>query len=253
MDCVAPDGTAVVAYWAQLAWGLLRLRYAATLVRRNDVVREATTLFPAREPRLEPAGIAWSCGRLRLRGNWVILGKPLQRTLLTSDRGDVEWDCHGPKAQARVVFADGVTVEGLGYVEHLRMTLRPWHLPIRELRWGRFLSDGAGVVWIEWRGERPLSLLAVNGTPTDGVRVADTGVAWSGGRVELETGSVLREGSLGATALARVPLLKFLAPRAVRDVHEHKRLSRGRLLGENGLIGTGWAIHEVVRFGGHGG
>ena len=44
MDCVAPDGTAVLAYWARLTWGLLRLRYAAVLFRQDNTVRETATL-----------------------------------------------------------------------------------------------------------------------------------------------------------------------------------------------------------------
>jgi hypothetical protein len=253
LDCVAADGTAVVAYWARLSWGVVRLRYAATLVRRGGAVAEAATLRPGREPRPEPGGIAWRCGPLGTAGHWQALGPPVCRSLLTSDAGNVEWLCLLPRARGRVVLADGVSVEGLGYGERLDLTLRPWQLPIRELRWGRFLSDGAAVVWIAWQGPRPLALLLVNGSDVDGAEVGDAGVAWRTGRLDLEPGSVLREGALGTTALARVPLLTVLAPRAVREMHESKRLRRGRLVGCDGRVETGWAIDEVVRFAGDGG
>ncbi len=249
-DCVAADGTAVVAYWARLSWGVLRLRYAATLARRDGAVSEAATLRAGPEPRPEPGGIAWRCGRLGIEGHWQALGPPVRRTLLASGEGSVEWSCLLPRARGRVTLPDGAAVEGLGYVERLDLTLRPWRLPIRELRWGRFLSDGAGVVWIEWRGPRPLTLLSVNGSDADGAEVGDNAVAWRAGRLELEPGSVLREGALGTTALARVPLVPLLAPRAVREMHECKRLRRGRLVGGDGSVETGWAIDEVVRFGG---
>jgi hypothetical protein len=169
--------------------------------------------------------------------------------LLASKDGSVEWHCLLPRARGRVVLADGVAVEGLGYVERLGLTLPPWKLPIRELRWGRFLSESEGVVWIDWRGPRPLTLLTVNGAEVDAARVGDEAVTWSAGRLELEAGSALREGSLGRNVLARVPVLSFLAPRAVRETHERKRLRRGTLV-SGGRDETGWVIDEVVRFGG---
>jgi hypothetical protein len=147
------------------------------------------------------------------------------------------------------VLADGTAVEGLGYVERLDMTLPPWRLPIRELRWGRFLADGVGVVWIEWRGSRPLALVVVDGSVVDGAEVGDDAVAWRAGRLELEPGAVLREGTLATTALARVAPVRWLAPRAVRELHESKRLRRGRMVGGDGPVATGWAIDELVRFG----
>jgi hypothetical protein len=172
--------------------------------------------------------------------------------LLTSNEGSIEWDCLMPRARAQIILRQEGAVEGFGYVERLDLTLRPWQLPIRELRWGRFLSDQTGVVWIEWRGPRPLVLLSVNGSEMDRAKVEDTVVKWGGSRLELAPGSVLREGPLGRYALARVPLLTLLAPRAIREIHESKQLRRGVLVGENGSSETGWVIDEVVRFGGPG-
>jgi len=253
MDCVAPDGTAVVAYCARLVWGVVRLRYASALVCRNGVVCETATLWPGRVPGPEFGGIAWRCRPLKIEGLWQALDQPVRQTLLASREGNVDWHCLLPKARGRILLADGVVIEGLGYVERLDLTLRPWELPIRELRWGRFLSDGAGVVWIEWRGARPLAVLAFNGLLINGGKVSDGCVAWGQGRLELEPGTVLRDGVLGATALAAVPLVRFLAPRSVRMIHETKRLRRGRLLHSDGRVETGWAIDELVRFGGGGG
>src|SRR5438445_495978 len=99
MDCVASDGTAVVAYWARLAWGLVRLRYAATLVRRNGTVDEAETLCAGREPESTGDGIAWRCSRLRIEGHWQALDQPVRRTLLTCDKGSLDWHCLLPRAR----------------------------------------------------------------------------------------------------------------------------------------------------------
>ena len=50
-------------------------------------------------------------------------------------------------------LCDGVVLRGLGYAEHLSMTIPPWRLPIDTLRWGRFLSPERSVVWIDWQKE----------------------------------------------------------------------------------------------------
>lgn len=249
MDCVAPDGTAVVAYWARLTWGVLRLRYGATMAHRNGCVRELATLWPSKEPYWETGRLAWRCARLDIKAQWDAIDAPLRRTLLASHSGNVDWICVAPRARARVSLADSVALEGLGYVERLDMTLPPWRLPIRELRWGRFLSERASVVWIEWRGLQPLALLAVNGVDQCAVNVSDARVAWRGGCLELDTGSVLRDGTLGTTVLGRFPLLRLFVPPAVREMQEYKRLRRARLIG-NGQVESGWALDEVVRFGG---
>jgi hypothetical protein len=78
MDCVAPDGTALVAYWARLAWGMVRLRYGAALVRRNGKVVEAATLCPGRGPKPQLAGISWRCGSLGIAGHWHALDPPFR-------------------------------------------------------------------------------------------------------------------------------------------------------------------------------
>jgi hypothetical protein len=249
MDCIAADGAVVVAYWARLTWGLLRLNYAATLVQRaGSTVIEAMTMWPGAEPRLASGSLAWQCNRLGVEGHWQALDPPLCRTLLAAADGKIDWHCHLPRARARVTLADGAALEGLGYVEQLDMTLRPWQLPIRELRWGRFLSEGASSVWIAWRGAQPLAMLSVNGTHPDAAEVSDAGVSWRGGRIELQTGAVLRAGTLGATALAH-PVLGLIVPRVVRDIHQCKRVRRGKLIGA-GRDEEGWVLDEVVRFGG---
>jgi len=170
--------------------------------------------------------------------------------LLAATPGSIDWDCLVPRARAWLALADGTKVEGLGYVERLDMTIRPWHLPIRELRWGRFLSDNASAVWIEWRGAQPLVLLYINGSEIDRVTVGDHGIAWPGGRLELEQDLVLRDGQLGSTVLVNVPLATILTPRVVLETRESKRLCRGKLVDGSGRVDQGWAIDEVVHFGG---
>ena len=112
------------------------------------------------------------------------------------------------------------------------MTVPPWRLPIEELRWGRFLSETGGVVWIEWSGEKSASLRWHNGVRSEGAL-----------EVEFRDREVLREGKLVETALRVIPNVHKLFPARILGLRESKWRSRA-VLGP----AAGWAIHEVVRW-----
>jgi hypothetical protein len=128
------------------------------------------------------------------------------------------------------------------------MTVAPWRLPIRELRWGRFLTASDALVWIRWRGARPLLLLDHNGRRLSAGEVGDGGVRAAGCSLGFGATRVLRDGPLGATVLRGVPGLRRRLPAAILGARETKWCSRGELAAPGSPPRAGWAIHEVVRF-----
>ena len=62
-----------------------------------------------------------------------------------------------PAAEVSVSLRGFAPLRGTGYAERILITIPPWRLPIRELRWGRWIGEAASrsVVWIDWRGESP--------------------------------------------------------------------------------------------------
>lgn len=149
-----------------------------------------------------------------------------------------------PRAMCRVSLRDEV-FDGMGYAELLEMTVAPWKLPIRELRWGRWLSENSSVTWIDWQGAFPLSLVLEDGIPSEGC-VADDGVKMGDRCLRLTTDRVIRSGTLGATVLGSLGGIGDALPPALARTHEQKWLSRGSL--EPQRL-QGWAIHERVVFG----
>jgi hypothetical protein len=251
MDCVADDGTAFVGYHARLRWRRLTIHYASILEHRDGATRSATSLRRGAAPTVGDGSVGWSCDRLGVEARWTGTAPAVRRTLLRSERGAIEWHCVHPHARAEVSIR-GERMSGLGYVEHLSMTLPPWRVPIDELRWGRFLSDEGSLVWIDWRGPSPLTLVFRDGVSVGGATVADTHVALEGGAATLafDDRHVLREGALVTTALAEVPGVRSLFPVRSLQTFERKWRSRGELTGRPGAREIGWAIHEVVRFAG---
>lgn len=250
LDCVSQDGEAFIAYWAWLGWQGFGLAYAGLLHRATDGRVEMTsTLWPGKGPRVEGGRIVWSRGGLKLRGEWRPRTVPYGAKLWSGDDGrGVEWDCIAGAAEARIE-SGGRVIQGLGYAEKLVLTVVPWKLPIRELRWGRWIGERRSLVWIEWRGEHPLTLVLLDGCAVQGV-VEDDGVRVEGGpRLEIRDSNVIRSGELGATVLGSIPVLRSAVPDVIMNTHECKWIGRGVLTGAAGETEEGWAIHEVVRFG----
>ena len=221
LDCVSAEGEAFLAYCAELRWRALRLHYASLL-------GHSSSLRQAPEPVWRDGVLEWDAPDLGVSGRWEALDPPIEATLLD---GDCQWQCLAPRARVDLRVGDR-SVRGLGYAEHLTMTVAPWNLEIDELRWGRFLSETDGLVWIELRGPKPANLRWHNGVPC-------------GEEVELALRDpvVLRDGALAETALAIVPNLLKMFPSRILGLCETKWRSRAALGGTEG-----WAIHEIVKW-----
>jgi len=249
-DCVSDEGVTFVGYWARLRWGLLAIPYAATLFKPlDDGPRERYSLRGCTAPSVQDDGLRWDCGRLGVRATWTAAGVPaVQRVLLDTPDGSVTWRCHFPRAQARIDLTGTGQVSGLGYAEHITLSVKPWRLPFEQLLWGRFLSAEDAVTWIEWRGGEPRQWVFHNGDELRGATIGTERVELPGDRgvVELRDAVVLREGRLVTTALSAIPGAPLWLPAGIRNARESKWLAHGTLTTST-RSSSGWAVHEAVR------
>jgi hypothetical protein len=156
-----------------------------------------------------------------------------------------------PGARASILLEDGKQVTGPGYAERVSMTIPPWKVPIEELRWGRFLGADRSVIWIDWRGPRPLTLVFADGAEVAGASVTDSGVDLAGGgRMGLRNPRTIREGPVVPATLSAWRPFSALVPAGFARARELKSLSQGILSEPSGREVEGWAIHEVVRLRG---
>jgi hypothetical protein len=252
LDCVGDGGDVFIAYAAEVRWRALSIRYTSTLIQRaGSATQIAATLRSAPPPALDGDTLAWSAPALDVSGRWTALAPERSDTVLATEEGAVTWRCLMPKARAEIAFGarSSPPIRGLGYAEHLSLTLPPWQMPIDELRWGRFLSDDAALVWIDWRGPHTHRLVLLDGVATGPARFDDGGITLGDGaaRLSFTAPRVLREGALGKTALAILPAVETILPVRILATEERKWVARGAL--ERGGTRTeGWVIHEVVRW-----
>lgn len=251
LDCVAPNGDTFIGYHAAMKWKALAFNYSASITnlkKQGPESRRSLKKIPP--PQVDEAAIYWDSPSLNVKGKWTRGAKPFCQTLFESPEGLVSWECVMPQGEGEIVLDDANPIRGNGYIEHLTLTIKPWLLPIEELRWGRFHSPESTVVWIEWREPAPRQFVYLDGVLQRDSSVTDTLVTVDNGNLSLilEDKAVLRKGALVSTALSSIPGLNEIVPNNLMNAFETKWRSRGVLNNRDCAPGKGWAIHETIKF-----
>jgi hypothetical protein len=245
MDCVTDAGDAAILYCAELKWRGMHLTYSSVLTVSEGLVETKTSMAGYRLSTSD-GNIVVEFPRLEVSGSWKADAVPYQRTVFENAAGAVEWKCLQPRSLVKLRAGER-ELTGLGYAECLTLTVPPWQLPMRQLRWGRFVSPEESLAWVDWQGEYCTSFAVHNGRAWETLSVSDYEVAIPGASLRMEESFPLRAGRLGATVIPGAPTLGKLLPRSLRDTEERKWRSRGRLDSQNGSS-HGWVIHEVVHW-----
>ena len=251
MDCIDSNGNTFIGYAALLNWKKLTLKYSSQLIYTSqDGVIEKSSLRKTEFPFYHNKTLNWRLKYTNTKASWVSCNNEINEQLLNSEKGDVEWSCTQPKAEAEISSLKNTLFKGLGYTEHLKLTIKPWELPIDELRWGRFLSKSHTVVWINWLGPKPINLCYVNGVLIKDIKVSDFELKSESEGLELVLNNsvTLRKGSLISTVLSRFTWLRKVFPEKILVTFECKWRSAGILKMNNLETCPGWAIHEVVKW-----
>ena len=242
LDCVTDLGDATIAYTGTVHWGPIRLHYSSLLESTAGLVRTTHSLRRQAGPMIDRDSLRWRSGALKIAGEWRADSAELHETIFASNAGSIEWHCLMPRAQAQLHNR-----LGFGYAERLSMTIAPWKLPIRTLRWGRFTSASDWIVWIDWLGEFTRRIVYRNGQIASTSLLQDGQIEFPDGAcLTIDRSLVLRQGPLGATALSVIPGVRDTFPARLLRVNECKWRSRGRFARPGLSAVDGWAIHERV-------
>jgi hypothetical protein len=242
LDCVTDLGDAVIAYTGNLHWGTVRLHYSSILEATGERIVERHSVRRQVQPEAEDSFISWRSKALAVDGVWERVSPAVRETVYSSEQGRIDWNCLIPLARARLCERSG-----LGYVEHLTMTIAPWKLPIHTLRWGRFTSPSDWMTWIDWQGEFARRTVYINGDTLLCSKIEDDQLEGEDEtRLVMDCSLVLRNGPLGTTALSAVPGIGRMFPLRLLRITECKWRSRARLQRKGKPPVEGWAIHETV-------
>jgi hypothetical protein len=242
LDSVTGAGDVSIAYTGSVRWGLIHLHYSSLLETTAGCVTTRSSLREQAEPMLQGDSLRWQSSALDFDGRWQADSVALRETVYSGVDGAIEWDCLMP--QARTSLQDRC---GLGYAEHLTMTVPPWKMAIQTLRWGRFTSESDWIVWIDWQGDFSRRIVYRNGKDDPPRVLEDDKIKFSDGcRLLMDRSLTIREGPLGTTALSAIPGIRKTFPTRLLEIDECKWRSRARLEKPGSPAVEGWAIHERV-------
>ena len=251
LDCVDDEGRTAIAYWSSLAWRGLSITWHSLEIHEDGhepLLR--TSLEQTAAPQVG-TDIEWQAPALGAAVTCRPVAPPFAEVLLEpADRG-VSWRCESAVGDAVIACADRLPVSGRGYAERLTLTMPPWEVPIKELRWGRWMSavSPRSVVWIDWRGPHPLTRVWLDGRPTVTADISETGVSFGGARLGFDRSTVLHTRSLGDTLGRLKGVLAPLMPSSWMALEDTKWRSEGSLQEEPGrATERGWVVHEKVLF-----
>lgn len=245
MDCVTDEGDAVILYCADLRWGGIHASYSSILAVKEGV-SESHSSMGGFSLSSSDGKISVEVPRLGVTGCWEAAAEPFQKTVFENASGAVVWNCLQPRSSVRLRVGEP-ELTALGYAECLTVTLPPWQLPMRQLRWGRFVSAEDSLAWIDWQGPYSIRFAVHNGRECETLSVTDSEIAMRDATLVMDESCSLRAGRLGSTIIPGVPALGRLLPRSLFNIEEQKWRSRGVLKAQD-HSSQGWVIHEVVHW-----
>jgi len=249
-DCVAPNGRVVIGYWASLAWRHLSFTWqTVVLYETGRSPTRRSSLVRAPPPSVGCDTITWRAPALGCVIDVESRQRPIEERLLDDGTGIVDWRAEAPAAFVSVELRGFVPVQGSGYAERILITVPPWRLPIRELRWGRWLdaASSRSVVWIDWRGEYPRTWVFVDGNMAPSAVVTDEGVCAGNVKVVVGERRTLEAPAFSQIAAA-IPSLQAVVPKSLLALRQTRWCSNSTLQEGNDAALSGRAIHEVVEF-----
>ncbi len=248
-DCVAENGRVAIGDWASLAWRGLEVTWQSLALHSLDQPpANRSSLVPAPPPQVAAGEIRWGAPALGSAIEVEPRQAPIESRLIDDGTGVVEWRSEAPAARVSVEIDGAQRLEGAGCAERIRITVPPWRLPIRELRWGRWLDPAASrsVVWIDWRGGAMRTWAFVDGTRVPAV-VSDRSVCSPGMSLMLGERRTLQSQAL-SEVVATIPPLQAAMPKSLLALRQTRWLTQGTLRVGNEAALAGSAIHEVVVF-----
>lgn len=171
----------------------------------------------------------------------------IKKTLFKDrDNNELIWNCHHPRAMAEITY-NGNIFKGYGYAETLFCKIKPWNLPIDELKWGRFLSDSFTVIWIKWIGKHPINKIFINGIEYNDAIFENDIIVFGDGLYQLKFSDrrIIRKGKLSGLFL-KMTLLKMFLNRRILNTIEIKLKARTTLSINSVFLSNGWSLFEVV-------
>lgn len=254
LDFIGEGGEVMVFYAAMLSWHGWSASYCSWLKYDPKSGADLKSGFRKVEfPVLNEDMITWSDLKFCVSGTWESLAEMIQTRIFDSKDGYLDWNCFQPASKVKLRIKDEL-LEGTGYAEQLISTVPPWKVPMDELRWGHFGSEGSTLVWIQLKEKEIRQLLWLNGEPVGNCIIDDDHISMpeKDTILKLDRGIILESekkiNSVAGKIVRFIPGFNKIMPVSFLMADETKWFSRGQLQSNGKILANGFSVHEFVNF-----
>ncbi len=254
MDFVGQDGQVMIFYAAKLSYYGITVPYTSSLLYDLEgKISHKSRFKNIHMPVASENIIRWSDPAFDRKCTWRSGGLRLQQRLFESPKGSLQWICDQPLSNVLITAGDK-EFNGRGYVEHLILTLPPWNIPMKELRWGHFISKNDYLVWIQIKGESDANWVWYNGMQVKNCDIGNEALLAHDGSFELtmkdqivlESGTQIH--SVVNKILKYIPKFTSWMPAHFLNAENHMWKSSALLRKKDEDSVKGCVIHEWVNF-----
>lgn len=249
LDCIDDEGNCFIIYWAKLEFFSLAIYYSGMIFSDSDGETIEKSMFKKVPRPQEDEILSFYNNFLKIKGSWKRIDDPISLILYKDSGGnELTWNCNHPKAFAEVVHGSR-PFQGFGYAETLSLGINPLNLPVKKLRWGRFLSRKDTVIWICWEGNYTVNRIFCNGTEYNDCFLEDNRIIFNNGASVLlfQEITVIREGKI-LKVLSEMPFLKIIFNSRLLNSFEIKYKAKSTLTIDSKISSNGWSLYETVKW-----
>ncbi len=248
LDCVSKDKSVVILYSAKLKWNLLKLGFMNIYYNCIDDTLFQNNYYKNQSfPIYDEKTLTWNNNYINLNSNWIFKSKPITADLSPENDSSVLWECLCPNADGFVNINSKELVNGVGYVEKLTLTQKPWNLGFDKLYWGRFISEHHYIVWIIWEGKNQLIKVIHNGVEYNSAIIDEQKLQFNNLTLYFVPLFIIRDSFILNGILSNIPFIDKFSMTPVSKIHEKKVFSKGSIEINNKII-SGNVISEVVKW-----
>ena len=250
LDCIDDMGNCFIVYWAKVEFSLARIVYSGLIFcGKEGFTIEKSSFRKIPKPVINKT-INLNHKYLKIDVSLKGIDDPITSPLYKDgDNNELIWNCHHPKGFAEVMY-NGSLYKGYGYAEMLFSFIKPWNLPISELRWGRFLSDSDTLIWISWKGSYTLNKIFLNSFEYNDAIFEKDIIIFGKGTYHLKFSEiqVIRKGKI-SKIFSKMAHLKIFFNRRILNTLEIKFKAKTILNKNSLLLSNGWSLFEIVTWG----
>jgi len=250
LDCIDDSGNCFIVYWAMVEFYLVRFVYSGLIFCEKEGFTIERSSFKKIPKPVIGNTINLNHEDLKIDVSFKGIDDPISLALYKDiDNNELIWNCHHPKGYAEVIY-DGNNYKGYGYAETLVSSIKPWNLPIGELRWGRYLSDSDTLIWISWKGNYPVNKLFFNNIEYNDTIFENDIIIFGEGTYHLKFSDihVVRKGKI-SRLFSKMAYLKIFFNRRILNTLEIKFRAKTTLSKNLLLLSNGWSLFEIVTWG----